>query len=168
MPGDELKGFRIENVRHPAQPDLIERAVKLWLDEDVLAQAESQRRTSELLLVALSDADDAVVGVCTTYLQVQPNLRMPLWHFRTYVSAAFRENDIGFHLLIGARDFHCGQYVSGVDTRGAGLYMEVENPILQKYRNEAVWQRSGMVFVGYGQRGQHCRVHYFPGARLTG
>lgn len=162
----ELTGFRIENVRHPPNPARVSQAVDLWLREGVLPEAEAKRRASELLLVALEEDSELAVGVCTTYLQTHPGLRMPLWYFRTFVAEAQREKDIAFHLLHAARDFHEQQFVSGADRSGRGLYMEIENPLIQRYRNEAVWPSSRMTFVGYNKRGDHCRVYYFSGARL--
>ena len=162
-----LAGFRVENVRHPPRPEQVDQAVQLWLAEQVLTEAEAKRRASELLLVAIEDNSDRLVGICTTYLATPPTLRMPLWHFRTFVEPRYREKDVAFHLLHGARDFHQEQFVSGADTRGRGLYMEIENPVIQKYRNEAVWPSSRMTFVGYNARGDHCRVFYFPGVRVS-
>lgn len=161
-----LVGFHIENVRQPARPERVAQAIDLWLSERVLPEAEARRRATELLMVAVEEATDSVVGVCTTYLQTHPGLRMGLWYFRTFVAAAHRENDIGFHLLLAARDFHEAQFCSGADSSGQGLYMEIENPIIQRYRNEAVWPTTRMSFIGFNARGDHCRVCYFPGARI--
>ncbi len=168
MTNRELIGFRIENVRQPPKAQRQEQAVAMWLREGVLPEAEARRRAAELLMVAVDEHDPALVGVCTTYLQMHAGLRLPLWYFRVFVAPDHRGRDIGFHLLHAARDFHEQQFTSGSDVSGCGLYMEIENPIIQKYRNEAVWPSSRMTFIGYNARGDHCRVYYFPGARLAG
>lgn len=162
-----LEGFRMHNLREDRQPALVEKVIELWVAQKVLNETQAEKRAEELLIVATDIETDDIVGVCTTYLASPIALRMPLWHFRTFVAPNYRQNDIAFHLLHLARDFHEAQYTAGADTRGRGLYMEIENPIIQRHRNEAVWPSSKMVFVGYNSAGHHCRVHYFPGARIA-
>jgi len=157
----------MHNVRVDPSPALLEKVVELWVTQRVLTDEQAGKRTAELLFVAVDNANDGIAGVCTTYLATPPALRMPLWHFRTFVAPEYRRNDIAFHLLHLARDFHETQYVEGIDTRGRGLYMEIENPIIQRHRNEAVWPSSKMVFIGYNAAGHHCRIHYFPGTRIA-
>ena len=167
MPKDDSSEFILENVRQPSRPERIEQAVNLWLAEGVLAPEEARRRSAELLMVAVKREDGSVMGVCTTYLDTPVALRMPMWCFRTFVAKSCRQQNVALRLLLAARDFHEQQFVSGADTSGRGLYMEIENLIIQKHRNEAVWLRSKMVFIGFNARGDHCRAYYFPGARVS-
>ena len=162
----------MHNVRDDRHESLLRQAMEFWLTQKVLTEEEARRRTEELLYIAMDerdqgrDSDGRIAGVCTTYLGTPPALRMPLWHFRTFVAPEYRQNNIAFHLLHLAIDFHATRFEEGTDTRGRGLYMEIENPIIQRHRNEAVWPSSKMVFVGCNARGDHCRVRYFSGARL--
>lgn len=167
MTEQPLEGFTMRNVREDSKPQLVEKAVALWLEHKVLTEEQARRRVGQLLLVTVEDQSDRLVGVCTTYLATPPSLKVPLWHFRTFVAPEHRQNNIAFHLLHLAVDFHETQFVAGTDTRGRGLYMEIENPLIQRHRNEAVWPSSKMVFVGCNARGDHCRVRYFPGARIS-
>lgn len=159
-------GFRIENVREPARPELVRQAVGLWLDEKVLDPTEAQRRAAEILLVCTRADSGEVAGIATTYLDTAAALGVPMWHFRTFVAGRWRRNDIAFHLLHAAIDHHAGRFAAGTDTRALGLYVEIENDPLRRTRNEAVWPTTGMVFVGFGDRGQHCRARFFDGARV--
>lgn len=162
-----LEGFRMHNLREDRQPALVEQVISLWLAHKVLTEPQARQRAEELLLVAVDEGNEAVAGVCTTYLRTPPALKMPLWHFRTFVGPEYRQKDVAFHLLHLALDYHESRFTSGADTSGRGLYMEIESPIIKRHRNEAVWPSSGMVFVGYNARGDHCRVRWFPGARLS-
>lgn len=176
-----LEGFRMHNVREDRQESIIEQAIKLWLAQKVLTEEQARQRAEELLFIAQLEHDGAaddegeeendkgsrIAGICTTYLRTPPTLKMPLWHFRTFVAPEYRQNDIAFHLLHLAIEYHESRFTSGADTSGRGLYMEIENPIIQRHRNEAVWPSSGMTFVGYNVRGDHCRVRYFPGAVIS-
>ena len=146
---------------------LVDQVIELWLAHKVLTEPQARQRSEELLFVAVDERKREIAGVCTTYLRDAPTLKMPLWHFRTFVAPDYRQNDVAFHLLHLAIDFHESKFNSGIDTSGRGLYMETENLIIQRHRNEAVWPSSRMVFVGYNARGDHCRVRYFPGARIS-
>ncbi|HKL52742.1 MAG TPA: hypothetical protein VJ902_02200 [Wenzhouxiangellaceae bacterium] len=161
-----LEGFQMHNVREDRRQPLIEQAIELWLAQNVLTAEQAGKRAEELLFVAVDEHNGGIAGVCTTYLRTPPKLKMPLWHFRTFVAPEYRQNNVAFHLLHLAIDFHESSFASGSDTSGRGLYMEIENPVIQRHRNEAVWPSSGMVFVGFNARGDHCRVRYFPGARI--
>lgn len=162
-----LEGFRSHNLREDRQSTLIEKVIELWLAHKVLSEPQARQRAEELLFVAVDERNEAIAGVCTTYLRTPPALKLPLWHFRTFVGPEYRQKDVAFHLLHLAIEFHESRFASGADNSGRGLYMEIENPIIQRHRNEAVWPSSRLVFVGYNARGDHCRVRYFPGARIS-
>ncbi len=161
-----LDEFDIDNVRESGNRELIDGAFELWLAERALPRQEAERRLDQLLLVAREQSSGRIAGMVTTYLETKPRLRVPLWSMRAYVAEGFRQRDIGFHMLFATLDYHQQRFTSGEDPSGRGLYMEIENPIIQRARNEAVWQRSGFVFIGLNTRGDHCRVRYFDGARL--
>lgn len=162
-----LEGFCMRNVREDRKPQLVEQVIALWLEHKVLNEEQARKRAEELLFVVVEEETDRLVGICTTYLATPSSLKVPLWYFRTFVVPEFRQNNIAFHLLHLAFDFHETQFTAGNDARGRGLYMEIENPVIQRHRNEAIWPSSQMVFVGYNARGDHCRVRYFPGARVS-
>lgn len=156
----------MQNVREQRNQPLVDQAIALWLEQKVLTETQATNRAQELLFVAADERDGRIAGVCTTYLSTPPAMKLPLWHFRTFVAPEYRRNDVAFHMLHLAIDYHEARFTGGVDSRGRGLYMEIENPVIKRCRNEAVWPSSGMVFVGCSARGDHCRVRYFPGARI--
>lgn len=159
-------GFVIENVRESGNQELIDKAIARWTDDGVVSPGEAKKRARQLLMVATSRSDGTVAGMATTYLQTQPVLRLPLWHMRAYVAPEFRKQEIGMQMLFATVDFHKSQYESGADRSGCGLYMEIENPHIKKYRNEAIWPTTRLAFVGLNAKGDHCRACYFDGARL--
>ena len=137
--------------------------IAMWTREGALSEARARERVREVALVAV-EREEGVVGVVTASLREHPHLRMTLWSYRAFVAPAHREGDIGFLLLHATRDHHCDRFTSGVDTRAAGIIFEVQNEILKRVRNQAVWRTSRFAFVGEDERGAHHRVHYFPGA----
>jgi hypothetical protein len=137
--------------------------IELWLAEGVLDQVEAGRRAEEILVVA-SDRDGRPVGVSTTYLARNHQLRAELWHTRVFVATAHRQSHLAVELAQAARDHLCQRYTLGRDPRGIGVLFEVESEILKRFIPQAIWPRTQFVFIGENPRGDHLRVFYFPGA----
>jgi hypothetical protein len=135
----------------------------LWDREGALPPAEAQRRVHEVLLVAVERAE-GVVGVSSAYLRRNRRLRMDLWHFRLMVARAHRRSNLALLLAVRVRDLLERRFVTGEDTRAAGIIYEVENEGLKRHFNGALWPRTDFTFIGENERGDHVRVHYFPGA----
>jgi hypothetical protein len=136
--------------------------VDLWTRNRVLPPDEAARRVREVLLVATGPGG-ALVGVCTAYLQRSARLHMDLWHFRTFVDPAHRSADLARVMARISREQLQERYVSGADTRGAGVLYEVEAEVLKR-NTLAVWRATQTVFLGENEKGAHLRVFYFPGA----
>jgi hypothetical protein len=154
-------GYRVASLRdHTAIGE--EDVIAMWTAEGVLPPEEASRRAAEILLVA-TDQQNAVAGVCTTYLQRNDQLRADMWYFRTFVASAHRQYNLAVTLALEGRDYLVDRYVSGRDTRGLGIIFEVENQGLQRHFPEALWLPTDFLFIGESSNGAHVRVHYFPG-----
>jgi hypothetical protein len=139
----------------------------LWAREAAVPEAEAQRRVHEVHLVAI-DGTDGVVGVSSAYLQRSAQLGLDLWYYRAFVAKAHRRSSLAVHLALQGRDLLEGRFVNGEDTRAPGIIYEVENPGLKQYFNKALWLPTEFTFIGENERGDHVRVHYFPGAEAPG
>jgi hypothetical protein len=135
----------------------------MWTREGVVPEAEARRRVHEALNVVI-DQDEGVIAVSTAYLQRNAQLGMDLWYFRTFVSSAHRNTHVATQLTFHNRDLLESRFVSGEDTRAAGVVFELENEGMRKYFNRAIWLPADFVFVGDNRKGVPVRVHYFPGA----
>ncbi|MFN8150968.1 MAG: hypothetical protein U0R24_07565 [Solirubrobacterales bacterium] len=155
-------GLRIDVFA--AQDEVSEQdVIDLWTREGVIPPAEAQRRILEVLLVGVHD-EDGVVGVSTAYLQRNAQLDMHLWYYRAFVAPSHRMSSMAVLLALQGRDLLKQRYVDGSDVRGAGVVYEVENDGLKRYFNHALWLPTEFTFIGENERGDHVRVHYFPGA----
>jgi hypothetical protein len=92
---------------------------------------------------------------------------MDLWHYRGFVAEAHQRTRVGVNLALTSRDHLKRRYASGEDTRAGGIVYEVQNEGLKQINN-AVWLPTDYAFVGENERGDHVRVHYFPGAPAPG
>ncbi len=156
--------YRIEPLdeTNEVTPDGV---LALWRREGAMGDAEARRRVHEVRLVAI-DRDQGLVGVGSAFIQHNPQLRMDLWYGRVFVAAAHRHSNVARVLMMRGRELLERRFTSGEDTRAAGVVMEIENEGLKRYFNKALW-RAGPVestFIGENVRGDHVRVHYFPGA----
>jgi hypothetical protein len=142
--------------------------LELWAREGALRdqgdQEEAHRRVREVQLVA-TDGEE-VAGVSSVFLLHNPQLRMDLWHYRTYVARAHRKSNLAAQLIFGNRDLMEERFIKGEDTRGAGMIFELENEGVKQYFNKALWLPADFTFIGENERGDHVRVHYFPGGRV--
>jgi hypothetical protein len=155
-------GYRIE--RFQDQDEISDQDVlDLWKREGVIPPEEARRRILEVLLIGVHEAD-GVIGVSSAYLQRNAQLDMQLWYYRAFVSTAHRRSNIAVLLALQGRDLLQERYVSGEDTRGAGVLYEVENEGLKRAFNQALWFPTLLKFIGENTAGAHVRVRYFPGA----
>jgi hypothetical protein len=163
QPPELEERYRIEPLADSdATPDDV---LALWAREGAVPAAEAERRVHEVDLVAI-DEEDGLVGISTSYLQRNSQLRMDLHYFRAFVAEAHRRSSLAFLLAFRGRDHLEGLHVTGRDTRGAGIIYEVENELLKRYRNEAHWVATDFTYIGETPHGAHVRVHYFPGAQV--
>jgi hypothetical protein len=141
-----------------------EDVLALWGRETGIPQEDARRRVHEVQLVAVKDG--ALAGVSTAYIQRNAQLRMDLWHYRTYIAEAHRHSHLAGRLALAVRDHLERQFVEGADTRASGMAMEIENEGLKTYFNRALWLPLNFKFIGENAHRQHVRVHYFPGVRI--
>ena len=109
-----------------------EDVVRFWSREGAVPdEAEASRRVREVQLVA-TEHEEGVVGVSSLYLQQSPQLRMDMWHYRTYVSRAHRHSNVAAQLIFANRDLAEARFLRGQDTRAPGIVFELENEGLKK------------------------------------
>lgn len=156
------EGYRIELFAE--QDQITEQDVlDLWDQEGVVIPAEAQRRISEVAFIATHETA-GLAGVSSAYLEHNAQLRMDLWYYRAFVASGHRKSVAATNLALRGREHFKELFVSGEDTRGAGMIFEVENEGLKRYFNEARWWPTDFLFIGENARGDHVRVHYFPGS----
>jgi hypothetical protein len=155
-----------EIVPFAQQPDIGRDAiVEFWSREGAIPAEEARRRIDEVLLVARhKDAPADPVAVCTVYIARNEQLGMDLWHLRVFVAKAHRMSYAAWALAMVAQQLLEQRFVSNRDVRAAGIVFEIENRGLKERFDEAVWIPLDFAFVGENERGDHLRVHYFPGA----
>jgi hypothetical protein len=156
--------YRIENF---ADADAVSHddVMALWERESAVHPDEAQRRVHEVHQVAV-ERTEGVIALSTVHLRRIPQLRMDVWYFRLFVAREHRKNNLMALLAIEGRNSLEQRFVSGEDTRAAGIIYEIENEGLKRYFNKWTMLPVEFTFIGENRRGDHVRVHYFPGALL--
>jgi len=139
----------------------------LWEREHAMPAEVARRRVGEVAFVGL-DEREGLVAVSTLYLERSRRLGMELWHPRVFVARAHRQSTLAEEISLAMMSHLEERFVSGRDHRGAGVLMQVENPILKAVKNEAIWPLTRAAFIGEDARGNHLRVRYFQGALVPG
>jgi hypothetical protein len=143
-----------------------EDVIRFWEREGAMPEPdEARRRVEEVELVAV-DRDGSVAGVSSLYLARNAQLRMDLWHYRTFVGEAHRRSNLAAQLIFMNRDRLEERFVSGSDRRAGGLLFELEHEGMKAYFNKALWLPADFTFITENEFGDHVRVHYFPGATV--
>jgi hypothetical protein len=158
--------YRIQRPGEPGSVDAQE-VVDLWIREGAMPAVEARRRAEEIVFLAV-DAEDGAVGAGTAYLAWNEQLRLDLWHYRTYIARGHRKSDLAWLLLFASIEHLRGRHLAGEDTRAAGMFMAVQNKGLKATRDEAIWSASRFAFVAQSPKGAHHRVLYFPGTSIAG
>lgn len=122
-------------------------------------------RLKQLVLVVRNNEE--VVGVSTAQKIFVPNLRHHLYNFRCFIDPDYRVPGLTSTLLVKTRDFLEQIYNKDEPSEQAiGIIAMAEDERIKKYRNEAVWPASGMVYIGDTPKGYPIRVYYFRKAVL--
>jgi hypothetical protein len=159
--------YRVRLLSEAGQSIDTDAVVELWTREGALPTEEARRRASEVLSVA-TDEEGVVVGVSTVYVARQPQLRMDLWQYRTFIAQDHRMSLLARRLLLHSQAHLEERFERGEDTRAGGMFFVLQNRGMQAKRTEAVWKLNHFAFVGEGRRGAHHRVYFFPSARVPG
>lgn len=160
-------GYRLANLAGPKSPELEADLVTFWVAHGALPNREAAaQRVGEVLFV-VQDAEFRLAGVSTVYEQHHPELGFPMLHFRCFVAPDHRRHGLAEALLIACTRHLNEAFVASGGVGPRGLYLEVESPVIQHGRPEAVWGPYPFVFVGRNARGHHLRLCYFDGAKIS-
>jgi hypothetical protein len=161
-----VQGYRVDlfDAQDAVTPEAV---VEFWTRTDALPRKEAERRVSELLLVA-GDGGPEPAAVMTAYLGTSPQLGMELWYLRVFVADPHRFQRLAWTMTMIARDELQARFMSGRDTRGQGVIVELQNPAVRARFDDAVAMPADYAFINETPEGYHVRVHYFPGAQAPG
>lgn len=130
-------------------------------------QQQANARLSQLVF-AVRTEDGKVIGVSTAHKVYVGQLKNHLYSFRCFLDPGYRIPGLMSTLVVKTRDWleEIHQTDGSEKDRCIGLITLVENERIMKYRNEAIWPASKMVYIGNSPKGLHIRVYYFKKALI--
>lgn len=159
---NKVPKLHFENLWGRTYSPYLSKVAKMWQSNfPALTEQQINERLQQIVFVIYTDDKD-VVGVSTSFKAYIPQLKHHLYNFRCFIDPAHRVPGLVSKLIVQTRDFLESIYMSdGPDEeRGIGMITLVENDKLKKFRNEAIWPASGMVFIGNTPKGYPIRVYY--------
>ncbi len=132
-----------------------------------LSDEQVEKRLKQVVFAVLTTAGE-VVGVSTAFRAYVQQLKNHLYAFRFFIDPAYRIPGLTEVILVRTRDFmeEISHTDGPEDKRCIGLVTIVENERIMKYRKEAIWPASKMVYIGNSPKGYHIRAYYFKKAMI--
>jgi hypothetical protein len=120
------------------------------------------------LVFAVRAEDGKVVGVSTARKAYISQLKNHLYSFRCFLDQDYRIPGLMSTITLKTRDWleEIYQTDGSEKDRCIGMITLVENERIMKFRNEAIWSASKMVYIGNSPKGFHIRAYYFKKALI--
>jgi len=155
----------IENVWKKDVSGLHNRILDIWKSNGGPVGKIAEERLSQLVFVVKTGSGE-IVGLSTAFKAYVKQLRNHFFVFRLMIIPQYRLPGLTSRLLVSTRDHLESIHAHEAADQAVGLLTLVQNEELKKFRNEAIWPASKMVYIGNSHEGHHIRVYYFRGARI--
>lgn len=161
-------GYTFESVWAAQTAELNAEIIDFWLRTGALPTREqAAARVAQATLIARTTANGQIVAVSTIYVQFNQQLGHPFYYFRCFVEETHRRSALAINLLATVRDELNARFVAGEQPQILGMVLEVQNAAINQHLTQAVWPRTGFVYIGRNAQGDYVRVAYFDGARIA-
>ncbi len=163
-----LPELNFENLWMKKESPFHPKVIKMWKKNfPEMATETLSERLSQVVYVVCTNQHE-VVGVSTSFKAYIPHLKHHLYNYRCFIDPEFRIPGLTSKLTVATRDFLEKIHTSDgpPDTQCIGMITLVENDRIRKFRNEAIWPASNMVYIGNTPKGVPIRAYYFRKALL--
>lgn len=157
-----------ENLWQKTDTPLHTKVGELWKKNFPAITDEQLQTRLPQIVFALQTPEGQAAGVSTSHKAYIQHLKHHMYAFRCFIDPAYRIPGLTSTLLVKTRDWLESVYMNdgAEEERCIGVITLVENDRILKYRNEAVWPASGMVYIGNSPKGFHIRAYYFKKALI--
>ena len=164
---EKIEGYEFYNVWIQKTPELKKEIIDFWIKEKALPSVEAAQKRMEEVALITRDKNGNIVAVSSVYEKFSNQLENFFYFYRNYIAPAARRSNLSIAMLLTVRDFLEENFINRTKTRSIGMIVEVENKILQTYKNEAIWPHTKFVYIGKNEKGDHVRVYYFKDAKIS-
>ncbi len=136
-----------------------------WLREHANVEGEEAIRRARQVVARVLDENGGIAAVSTAVPKTIPRLQQPMYYYRCFVGAAWRDGRLVRPLLRYTFDV-LEAWARERDYPCIGMLLELENEGFARTLKRAYWPDVGFAYIGRSVRGLDLRVRYFRGARL--
>lgn len=155
--------FKFDAVWKKITPQLSQEIIEFWAAENALPKTEKPELRAQQALIVMRDEQGKLAAVCTAVLRVTPRLRQPLYYYRTFCAEKYRGKNTSIQMMQASQKTLLDYNLGLEKPEAIGIFIEIENQMIDGHYNAAFWPQTGFSFIGYSPRGLTLRAHYFPG-----
>jgi len=156
----------IKDVRNALSETQKAEIIALWTKEDGIPDAEiAQQRLKEVFAIAV-DENEKIIGVSSTYQDIDPILKVKLYYLRAYIGEQSRYFKAGTDLAVFIINTLAAEYDKNNLNAPIGAAWVIENEVVKNNYKLAVSVQSKSVFYGNDINGNPARIRFFPGAKI--
>ncbi len=144
---------------------IAEEVLDIWRSHGGPVDVHGLERLRQVVFV-VRDSEGRIAGLSTAFRTYVERLRHYFFAVRLMLVPDYRIPGLSAKLLVETRDFLESIHTHDEKDPAIGIITVVEHPGLKRYRTEAIWPASGMIYIGNTNKGHHLRVYYFKGARI--
>ncbi len=158
--------YKFQNVWNNTSLENQESIIEFWKSLNALPRETEPEDRIRQVVFLIKDTTSKIVGICTAYPSPVESLGFSMYYFRCLVHPDHRQNRLATELLLRTRIFLNEVTNPNYPSACKGVIVESENTIINQTRDEVIWPKSGMIYVGKSKRGLPIRIGYFDGARI--
>ena len=162
----ETLAYTFQTVWKKIDDALCREIIAFWTIENALLNDVVPEKRARQVAVVMRDDHGCIGAVCTVKLELNAQLRQPMYYYRTYCAEKHRRHNTAVPMMRAAQQC-LREYNLGLERPEAiGILLEVESPYVNKRYPTAFWPQTRFGFIGYSARGLPERAHYFDGFDL--
>lgn len=159
--------FEFQLVWQNLDEALKREVTQFWISEGALPNEQAAQARLPQLMYLVRNSSGQLIAASSVFEQYNTQLKNHFYYMRAFIAPAYRDSDLGQELVLKIRDYFNEQFKSGLNTQNIGLMLEIIDREQQQKYNDAVWEKSEMVYVGKTSAGAQQRVFYFTDARIA-
>lgn len=136
-----------------------------WTREHANVEGQEAIRRLTQVVAHVLDENGNISAVSTAATKILPRLGQPMYYYRCFVGAAYRDGKLVRPLLRYTQKV-LEEYARNNGFPCIGVLLELENEGFAGSLRWAYWPGTGFSYIGVSPRGLDLRVWYFRGARL--
>lgn len=159
--------FEFQLVWRNLDEALKQEVTQFWITEGALPNEQAAHARLPQLMYLVRNNSGQLIAASSVFEQYNEQLKNYFYYMRAFIAPLYKDSEVGQELVLKIRDYFNEQFKSGLKPKNIGLMMEIIDKEQQKKYNDAIWEKSEMVYVGKTSAGAQQRVFYFTNARIA-